>query len=402
MSLRELAHSAQQHLQTRAGCAIKRSHVHELLAAAFGYQSWAAFLAESLLADGGAGDPPNATSALLVGRALQLDYPQAQALEMAKALLEFAAEKQLSVVRWVAFRPLLEPEPELILALPDDDDVEDEDWDDGNDDAEPGIDSHAVMRERLLSSPLLLANLEQAAEVVGGELHHLVASLYRCKRPNPYLHEESLKQHVLVPAEHVWVDEYLTLAPRFQKYEKHLKAAALGGVRQAAAEYAEVFESPEFFELAERLTGEVDAARMAKIAPTAQARTMWLRHAAEQGSEHALQQLADAGEAWAQDRLAELGDIQAMRVAAEAALARGDSLRAWVWQYLSLRHGADLTRSTMHAYHDGGQQDGQFYDSDFGGALYVDGDEALALPEMSRAEHREAKAMAQEIFSRAA
>lgn len=41
MTLKELAHTAHQHLQTRAGCAIKHSHVHELLAAAFGYQSWA-------------------------------------------------------------------------------------------------------------------------------------------------------------------------------------------------------------------------------------------------------------------------------------------------------------------------------------------------------------------------
>ena len=51
--------------------------------------------------------------------------------------------------------------------------------------------------------------------------------------------------------------------------------------------------------------------------------------------------------------------------------------------------------------HDGGPQHGQFYDSDFGGALYVDGDEALELPEISRAEHREAKALAREIFDSA-
>ena len=41
MTLKELAHSAQQHLQTLAGLPVKRSHIHELLAAAFGYSSWA-------------------------------------------------------------------------------------------------------------------------------------------------------------------------------------------------------------------------------------------------------------------------------------------------------------------------------------------------------------------------
>jgi molybdopterin/thiamine biosynthesis adenylyltransferase len=37
MTLKELAHLAQQTLHTRAGCPVRRSHVHELLAAAFGY-----------------------------------------------------------------------------------------------------------------------------------------------------------------------------------------------------------------------------------------------------------------------------------------------------------------------------------------------------------------------------
>ena len=48
MTLKELAHSAQQHLQTLAGVPVKRSYVHELLAAAF--------RSESLLANAGVGD----------------------------------------------------------------------------------------------------------------------------------------------------------------------------------------------------------------------------------------------------------------------------------------------------------------------------------------------------------
>ena len=55
MTLRELVHSAQQHLQTLSGLPVKRSHVRELLAAALGYSSWAAFRSESLLADAGVG-----------------------------------------------------------------------------------------------------------------------------------------------------------------------------------------------------------------------------------------------------------------------------------------------------------------------------------------------------------
>ena len=55
----------------------------------------------------------------------------------------------------------------------------------------------------------------------------------------------------------------------------------------------------------------------------------------------------------------------------------------------------------MAAYHDGGERNGQFYDSDCGGPLYADGDEGLELPELNRASHREAKAKAKAILRRA-
>lgn len=89
-----------------------------------------------------------------------------------------------------------------------------------------------------------------------------------------------------------------------------------------------------------------------------------------------------------------------LRSAAERALAAGDALRAWTWQYLALERGGDLCRSTMAAYHDGGQQDWEFYDSDFGGAMYVDGDEGLVLPGLSPDDHQDAKAKAMEILAR--
>jgi hypothetical protein len=91
MTLKELAHAAQQTLQTRTASDVKRSHVHELLAAAFGYQSWAAFLSESLLADGGVGDVPEGAAPRVIGRAVQLQYGQGAAVEVAGALLELVS-----------------------------------------------------------------------------------------------------------------------------------------------------------------------------------------------------------------------------------------------------------------------------------------------------------------------
>ncbi len=101
--------------------------------------------------------------------------------------------------------------------------------------------------------------------------------------------------------------EYLVAEPRFRKCEAHLTAAALGGVRPLAVEHAAVFESPEFFVLAERVAGDVDADRMVQIAATPGARTAWRCTAAEGGYDSALRTLARGGEAWAQERPAARG-----------------------------------------------------------------------------------------------
>ena len=397
MTLKDLAHTAQQHLQTRAGLPVKRSHIHELLAAGFGYSSWAAFRSESLLADAGVGDAL-AASPQLIGRAVQLGYGQAASVCLAESLLEFAAEWQISHVRWARIHEALGVVP--TRADEHQLDAEDEDWDE-EDTVQQALPLASTGPQRFLSSPLLLDSLEQMADGADGEVHHTLATLYRCKRPNPYLHEESLRGRQLTRIEQGWVDEYLLAEPRFRKYEAHLKAAALGGVRPAAIEYAAVFDSRDFFELAERMTGDVDADRMAAIAATPNARATWLRTAAEAGSDSALRTLARDRDAWAQERLAEKGDIDALRDVAGRAVEEGDLMKAWTWQHLALLHGVDLTVSTMQAYHDGGQQNGEVYDSDFGGAVYADGDEGLDLPPLPSADDQRARSLARDINARA-
>lgn len=396
MTMKELAHGAQRALQTRASSNLKRGHVYELLAAAFGFSSWAAFLTVSVLADGGVGHAPAGGLPSLIGRAVQLQYASRAASGMAGALLDFLRERQVSFVRWSELDHILVP----MEGVDNDDPLDDEDqWDEDNESA-PVSASISLTRDRLRQSKLLLDSLEHAAQAPNPRAHHVLAALYRCERPNPYLYEESLKGRSLTAVERRWVDEYLRLEPQFRLYEAHLKAAALGGLRAAALEYAAAFDSQEFFKLAERLSGDVDPVRMARIAPTAESRAMWLRKAAEQGSTSALEELAYKGDPWAEERLAESGDPQWLRSAAERALTEGDPVKAWVWQYLALAHGEDLTVSTMAAYHDGGLRDGEFYDSDFGGPLYAAGDEELQLPNLLEGEHRTANARAQEIFRR--
>lgn len=404
MTLKELAHLAQQTLQTRAGCPVRRSHVHELLAAAFGHGSWAAFLSESVLADADVGLAPTGGLPGLVGRAVQLGYPQPAATTLATTVLAFVAEHGLAAVPWADLRAALLPAPSIDDAgdLDADDEDDSDDWDDEQDAEVPAEAPVAgPARSQLLASPLLRSSLEQAAAAPNPQAHHLLASLLRCGRPNPYLYEESLKGRVLTAIERGWVEDYLRLEPQYRKYEAHLKAAALGGVRAAALEYGKAFEDPEFIAMADRMTGEVDALEMARVAPSEESRERWLRTAAQQGSRSALETLAANGDAWAEDQVAAWADGHWLRTAAERAIDAGDALRAWTWQYLALERGTDLTRSTMAAYHDGGERDGQFYDSDFGGPLYASGDEGLELPELDRPSHRAAKAKATELAGRA-
>ena len=67
-------------------CPVKRSHVHELLAAAFGHRSWAAFLSDSVLADSGVGAAPTGGLSDLIGRAVQLGYEQQAAARVREAV----------------------------------------------------------------------------------------------------------------------------------------------------------------------------------------------------------------------------------------------------------------------------------------------------------------------------
>lgn len=109
MTLKELAHLAQQTLHTRAGCPVKRSHVHELLAAAFGHRSWAAFLSDSVLADSGVGAAPTGGLPALIGRAVQLGYEQQAASTVATTLQAFIAEHRISAVSLADLRAALLP-----------------------------------------------------------------------------------------------------------------------------------------------------------------------------------------------------------------------------------------------------------------------------------------------------
>jgi len=391
MTVKHLAHAAHQQIQTACGIAVARSHVHELLAAAFGYGSWAAFRADCVLSDAGVGDLVPQNGSALAGRALQLNIPPNATSVAASTLLALLQERRVSALRWHAVEAMTKPAVEAPPRGGPEAWSEEDDADLDFDDEEPAMPppSPAV---RLARSPLLLDEL--ASRAMSPQIHHQLAGAFRCRKPNPYLYEESLKGRVLTKQEQAWVDQYLAEAPQYRAFEHHLRQAALGGVRQAAAEYAAAFEDATFYERAKHLDGEVDARTMAELAPTAEQRHAWLRSAAEQGSHQALDDLAHAGDSWALERLAREGDVEALRTLAEEAVESGDGLRAWAYQNFAATLGVDLTQSDYRAYHSEGEHAGEFYDSDFGGPMHVDGSPAVDLPELDDDGHSRAREMA--------
>ena len=189
MTLKQLAHAAHQQLQTACGVAVARSHVHELLAAAFGHGSWAAFRADCVLSDAGVGDISPENGPALAGRALQLNIPQRACLIAASTLHAFLMERRIGAIRWEALQALTrvsvantssrQPYPSADDEG-DDDDEDDLDFEDERPSAlAPSPAAH------LARSPLLLDEL--ASRELGPKVHHHLAGAFRCQKPNPYL-----------------------------------------------------------------------------------------------------------------------------------------------------------------------------------------------------------------------
>lgn len=393
MKLKSLAHAAQQYLQSACAIPVRRSHVHELIAAAFGYGSWAAFRADCFLADADVGTQP-LQGGKITGRALQLGYPSEVAATLSSLLFSFVQGEGLCALRCDVLLSMLK---ELAVANAAQRSAsngsefdDDESWLDLEDEA-PRMPEHSL-DGGISASAMLLDEL--AGKDLDPQLHYLLAQMLRCPKPNPYLHEESLKGRVLTVLERRWVEQYLRDVPRYQAYEHHLRSAAVGGVREAAAAYAEAFDRLDYFELAQRQTGEVDPMRMAALAPTSEERKPWLRKAAEQGLDEAMAWLASEGDSWAMEGLARDGDEFELRELARCLAEEDDGLRAWALQYFALSRGIDLSCDDYRAYHSEGAAVGQSYDDDIGGPLFVDGEDAVALPEIDESTRQHAQRLA--------
>lgn len=397
MTIKELAYSTQQLIQTHTGCSFKRTHFYELLAASFGYKSSAAFNTDMVWCNHVPRAPLAELTPELMGRAVQLGYPQANIEAIAKCVVDQA---HANIVSFIGLSELIE------IMRPTDPSLDDEDdWgsdledDEDDDDFEfPSKNNYLRQKNRLLTSELLKESLEQSALAGNSLAHFAIAELYRCNRPNSYLSDEARRGRMLNSVEQGWVDSYENSLEQFKKFRTNLRQAALGGIHDAAREYIALFSEEHASEMT--TVGESAAeAQTISYHAEPQREMETLREAAKNGSFKAIESLASKGELWAIEKLAETGDIDALRKLAELEV-ESDLVKAWSWIYVAKMLGTDFTESDMRAYHEGGLYDGQEYDDDCGGPLYVDGDEGMDLAPLEQTHDKQAQELAQAFFEK--
>lgn len=357
MSIKEIAYAAKQQLELETLQSFSHTHVHELLAACFGYKSKAALHSSCVFVVMSEPMTISTEHALVLRRRLvELGYKSVDERAGA-ALLQTVEMHRLGVIEVDAILSVFDP-------LRDEDtEWEAESWDaeDLSDDSnqawaagEHGLD--------LSSMGLLISELEDVARKNHLKAHQALVFIYR-----------SMMHEVGSGSEH-W-------------YSALLQGASLTGVQ---LEWAHAYGQSQLF---------------------AQREAYHLQEAARLGCSHCRLELVHAAALEAEEKMdfegakrcyldaATLGDTQAMRVL----IHNYDSenvFQNWVWIHLSRLLGDDLRQSSLRAYHDGGLYHGQEYDDDQGGPLYVAGDEGVELPDMSADKQLEASRIAEEMFKK--
>ncbi len=352
MTIKEFAYSAQQHLHTRTSSSFKRAHIYELLAALFGFNSYAALCAEAVFTrQRQVSKYSSKHNSAIKQRCVELGYQPATADVASSELTSFVAERQIEVVRLSDLVVELRGESPFLS------DPRDEEF-----------------------SPILMDGLEAAARK-GIELAHYALALIHApneyddnqKVGSSYWYSQAQQGHVLNGVEKEWAEAHEAHLTQAEKYTRHLREAGRLGNQHALLDLAERFDDPSFFEQPRRDV-DSDPAAVATIAEhmgRAADAKHWLTIAAESGDTDAILQLIEEHD-------------------------QGDLLRCWTWVYLSKLFGTDLTEDAHYAIN----EDGSEYDDDIGGPAYVAGRNSIILEPLSAEQDATARLAALDLFEK--
>lgn len=375
MTIKQYAFHVHAHLRAQDSVSLTRSQVHELLAAAAGFATHAAFHHQAAWCDVAwrvTGLAPDEDR--VIQRCLHFGLSPEEAARATQGLVSFLDTSGYAPVRF----------EELIAALASDED----EWAEA-DEAEStvvadwlsiALDSPMQQGfDTLLDEfPLLLEGLEAAAARGIAAAHLATAFMLE---PYGALPEEDdrrfgreLRWRGQWSAEPVSFTEIAADSDRFvrvvAKHRYHLLAAARCGDRRAIMLTAERYGDPGVLDL--EPSGEMDPHAMIDLADT-----------------HDRPELAYQ---WL-NVLAHEGDVSAMRALIED---RDETpFRAWVWMHLSRLLDRDLSQDRHEAIN----EDGTPYDDDVGGPMYVGGGDGIELVPLSAEEDQRAREEAAQLFA---
>ena len=366
MTIKELAYSAQQHLQTFTSAQFKRAHIYELLAASFGFNSYAALTSEAVFTkDSLTSRRPLKYVDHVKDRCLEIGYDTNTANVVAASLPQLLTEQEIGVIRIPDLVAHLRHEPVH------------EDWNEEEDDWELVENARLAVTDALIS-PLLIDGLTNAAAKGNATAHFALAMIHAdddiddVETGSDYWYQQAQSGRVLTGVEKEWADSHASRQKREQLFLLHLKEAARLGSPEALLELADRFDDPAFFEQA---TSDVNAD------------PAWVAEIAERLGKH------EDSKKWL-TVAAKSGDTEAMRRLIEE-VDHSDLVRCWTWLYLAELLGSDLTEDDYHAIH----EDGSPYDDDVGGPIFADGRDGVSLEPISAEQQATARKNAEELFN---
>ncbi len=382
MAIKELVYATKQQLDSVTQQSFRHSHIYELFAASFGFNTRASLDATHLMAVMQRPQEPVASSlATLHRRLVELGY-QSVADTAGEALLSLIAGQRLGVISVES----------VIDALQQDRWVYPEEWFEVDEasEAEPaGNPTPSLDHEKLA---LLIDGLNGAASRGSAVAHYALAHIYRGdglseKEGSSYWYSLMAQGRDLDGVQLEWAIAHKTQLLNAEREAVHLNEAARLGCADA------------------RLDLALDKAQLAVHQGDHEQAEHWFKEAAGLGGVDAMRSLAwlaqeadDHASARHWNHQAALhGDVDAIRGLIDEG-ERDNLFQNWVWVYFAGHLGTDLRKSTLRAYHDGGMYADQEYDDDQGGPLYVAGDEGVRLAPLSAADEAEAKKQAAELF----
>ncbi|NWL79593.1 hypothetical protein DM872_22345 [Pseudomonas taiwanensis] len=350
MAMKELAYTAKRQLESATQQSFRHAHVHELLAACFGFKSSAALHSHHLLAVLDAKPVIPAEHLLcLNGRLSELGYSHV-ADSAGAVLLQLIQDRRLGAVSL----------DEVLASLNGEDWPDQDDWD--WEDDEQASPAQSTPRIDLDQVELLMHSLAEVAQRGDAKAHFALVLLYRGDEfeeveGSEYWHSLLAQGRELTGIELEWALAYKENTSKEERQTFHLQEAARLGYGAAQLELA------------------LDAAQEAEAKGDFEGAKRWYTEAAS------------------------LGDVDAMRALIDE-YDEHNLFQNWVWVFLSELLGHDLRESSLRAYHDGGLYADQDYDDDQGGPLYVAGDEGVDLPAISEMQEQEARQLAEQLFRR--